>query len=515
MVNSNDIQIKSLSQNVIRVLAVSPDPGFAEFLRNGLRQSEAVYQIEEFPHIREVMKTISRARTDLILWDCSKPRKDDFDQLVELRASVPAIPVVVVFDETNEFMAMDALKKGVQDCLQKDAWDWRQVSRILRYAVERRRADCQFQMSEHIYRTIFENSAVAIMVADDQGRVISWNKFSENLLGMTAEDLALRSVESLYPEEEWQRLRSLNTRQMGMEHHLETKMRKNTGEMIDIDISITAMKELDGTVSGSIAVIQDITERKKAEQDLKRSNEELRSANLQLIQAEKMESVGRLAAGVAHEVKNPLATIKMGVDFLIKKFAHTDANVHLILNEMNDAVYRANTVVRGLLDFSATKELNLKLVRINSIVDLSLLLVRHDLDSKQIKVIRDFATDIPPFDLDVNKIQQVFINVFLNAIYAMQPEGTLAVRTYFKKLDPKNAVIFADIEDTGTGIPEDKLLRVFDPYFTTKPQGEGTGLGLTVSQKIMELHHGTIKIGNRREGGARVSLIFKMPGAAS
>ncbi len=102
MVNSKDIHIKSLSQNVIRVLVVSPDPGFAEFMRNGLREREAVYQIEEFPHIREVLRTISRSRTDLILWDCSKTRKDDFDQMVELRASVPAIPIVIVLDEANE-----------------------------------------------------------------------------------------------------------------------------------------------------------------------------------------------------------------------------------------------------------------------------------------------------------------------------------------------------------------------------------------------------------------------------
>lgn len=512
MVNRRYIEKKANLACAIRTFAVSRNPAFADFLKEGLSADGSVYDVENFSDIADVFKTINRSRAELILWDCSNIPKDEFARIAELRACVPATSIVIVLEGPDDAVAMDALRRGAQDCICKSDWNWAQASRTLRYAVERRRADCQFQMNEHIYRTIFENSAVAIMVADNQGRIISWNKFSENLLGMNSEEMELLPVEKLYPAEEWQRIRLDNARQKGMEHHLETKMTKKGGGVIDIDISLTVMKELDGSISGSVAVIQDITERKKAENELKRSNDELRSTQLQLIQAEKLESVGRLAAGVAHEVKNPLATIKMGVDFLAKKLDAQEGNVKLILREINDAVHRANTVVRGLLDFSSTKELNLKLVHINSIVDLSLLLVRHDLDSNNIKVVREFGKDIPPFELDVNKIQQVFINLFINAIYEMRHGGALTIRTHVKRLDERNSLIFADVEDTGPGIPEDKLFRVFDPYFTTKPQGEGTGLGLTVSQKIMELHHGVVKVANRLEGGARVTLIFKIPG---
>ncbi len=367
-----------------------------------------------------------------------------------------------------------------------------------------------FQINEHIYRTVFENSAVAIMVADAGERIVSWNKLSEDLLGMSTEDLTLRPVRTLYPEEEWRRIRGGNIRRKGIRHHLETKMVKKDGSLVDVDISLTEVREADGNVSGSIAVIRDITEHKHAEEKLKRSNEELKNMQLQLIQAEKMESVGRLTAGVAHEVKNPLATIKMGIDYLAKRFGKVDSGTLLILREMNEAVQRANTTVRGLLDFSSNKELNLKLVHINSIVDLSLLLVRHDLDSKQVKVLKEYGKDIPPFGLDINKIEQVFINIFINAVYAMPPGGALTIRTFSKKLDSKNAIVVTEIEDDGPGIPQDKLPRVFDPYFTTKPQGEGSGLGLTVSQKIMELHRGVIKIANRKEGGVKASLIFNV-----
>ena len=243
-------------------------------------------------------------------------------------------------------------------------------------------------------------------------------------------------------------------------------------------------------------------ERKRAE------NEELKSTKLQLIQAEKMESVGRLAAGVAHEVKNPLATIKMGVDYLEKR-SNGDQNSRIILHEIDEAVRRANTVIRGLLDFSVTKELNVKVMNLGSIVDLSLILVRHDLDQKHIRVTTEIPADLPPVELDINKTEQVLINVFTNAAYAMGAEGEIAIRAQAKH---ENSGLWVDvqIDDTGGGIPEESLAKLFDPFYTTKPAGDGSGLGLTVCQKIMELHGGTITIANRPDKkGARVTLRFR------
>jgi PAS domain S-box-containing protein len=165
----------------------------------------------------------------------------------------------------DEETAIKAVQTGVQDYLIKGKVDSNLLMRAVSYAIERKKTERQLQAAEERYRTIFENSAVAIMMADEEGRLLSWNKFTEYLLGMDKEDLHLRHVKSLYPEEEWQKIRSLNVRQKGMENQLETKMVKKNGEVIDVDISISVLKDSDGNPTGSIGVIQDITERKRAE----------------------------------------------------------------------------------------------------------------------------------------------------------------------------------------------------------------------------------------------------------
>jgi len=263
---------------------------------------------------------------------------------------------------------------------------------------------------------------------------------------------------------------------------------------------------------------------KTALSDLGKSHEQLKATQLQLIQAEKLESVGRLAAGVAHEVKNPLAIILQWLHYLSKHLATDNANIAMALQDMDKAVKRADSVVRGLLDFSAPSELRLNTEELNSVVEQSLLLVRHELDKYHVNEVRELSEHLLPVRLDRNKIEQVFVNIFLNAIQAMPEGGTLAVKTYTKQLTVVDrnlgsrkadqfrigeTVVMTEIEDTGTGIPGNQLSEVFDPFFTTKSTGKGTGLGLTVTKKIIDLHGGTITIGNRNEGGIRVTIMFK------
>ncbi|MGB7582658.1 MAG: PAS domain S-box protein, partial [Sedimentisphaerales bacterium] len=134
---------------------------------------------------------------------------------------------------------------------------------------ERRQAERALQIAEERYRTIFENSAVAIMMADDQEQLISWNKFTEQLLGMTKDDLYLKPVQSLYPEDAWDKIRTHEVRQKGIQQHIETQMLKKNGEVIEVDVSLSILKDPDGRITGSIGVIRDITERKEADKKIK------------------------------------------------------------------------------------------------------------------------------------------------------------------------------------------------------------------------------------------------------
>ncbi len=274
-------------------------------------------------------------------------------------------------------------------------------------------------------------------------------------------------------------------------------------------------------------------ERKQAEEQLKktlldltRAHEELKTAQAQLVEVEKMETVGRLAAGVAHEVKNPLAIIRMGVDYAMGQLKGHDGDLTQVLTDVNGAIQRATNIVNGLLDLSAAQELSVKPSDPHVLLEQCLSMLRHATSTAHVQVVRDFAEKLPPLKIDPQKMEQVFLNIMLNAIHAMSDGGTLTVRTYSKRLkvgdvnrDPGSrsgirlrsgdTAVIIEVDDTGTGIPEDKLAKVFDPFFTTKPTGKGTGLGLTVSRRIVNMHGGTMRIQNRPEGGARATVLLK------
>ncbi len=295
-----------------------------------------------------------------------------------------------------------------------------------------------------------------------------------------------------------------------------------------------------GRLTSYDGVVADITERKEAELqvlsanarlrelvgELTRSHEDLKNAQLELIDAAKMQSVGGLAAGVAHEVKNPLAILVLGLDYLNKHSSAAGHDISPILHEMEVAVERANTVVTGLLDFAAASTLELTENDLNAIVENSLKHVRHLLIQGRVEVVRKLGANLPAAVLDARKMEQAFINLFSNACHAMPHGGGLTVETSLHmlganevqrdagsrtglRLSPGDPVLRVEIRDSGTGIPTDKLARIFDPFFTTKPTGQGTGLGLSVTRSIVQLHGGFIDIFNRAGGGVTVTVTLR------
>ena len=287
---------------------------------------------------------------------------------------------------------------------------------------------------------------------------------------------------------------------------------------------------------GVATIARDVTEaqiaREQLEQvnaDLFRSREELlqameqlRTVQLELIEAEKMKLVGRLAAGVAHEVKNPLAIIRMGADYMARQ-QFDDKNMPIIIQEIRDAVERADNVVRGLLDFSAPKRLQLEPSDLNALVRHALLLIRGELAGNKFIVTECLDPNLPLVRMDAMKFEQVLVNVFTNAVHAMEGGGELTIRTSAHQITgvgenigelgtfrPGDRVAVVEVLDTGHGVPEAELGKVFEPFFTKKPTGKGTGLGLTVTKSIIDLHAGAIDIRNRPEGGACVTIQLRV-----
>lgn len=279
-----------------------------------------------------------------------------------------------------------------------------------------------------------------------------------------------------------------------------------------------------GEPSGIIRAMRNAIERNQIQARLLEAQTSLRSAEAALIQAEKMESVGRLAAGVAHEVKNPLSILQMGIDALARLPANRDEMPAGILQDMSDAINRARGIINGLLNFSQpTQPGGAERVELGHLMEEALRMVAHELRSKHITVERDFEAKTPLLLLERSSILQVFVNLYLNACQAMDPGGTLRLSLHTHRFDAVGEgvgrratdqfrlgqqVVIATVADSGPGISTEALPKIFDPFFTTKAQGEGTGLGLFVCRNIVSLHGGRIVLENGASGGAVATLTF-------
>jgi signal transduction histidine kinase len=262
--------------------------------------------------------------------------------------------------------------------------------------------------------------------------------------------------------------------------------------------------------------------RKKMEEQCQRSRDQLEAiaqerahellrANTypQPAQLEKMEEIGELVNNVAHEVKNPLAIILQGVEYLKEKLKSNDESIVLILRFMGDAIIRADKVIVGLMDFANLSRFDMQANNLNAVMEKALLKIKVDLDRHQIQVVKNLREDLPLARIDKKRIEQVFVNVLMNAVQAMPEGGVLFVKTYPLEVQGGRKAAFVQIEDTGPGISKEISQRIFSPFLTTKREKGSRGLGLAVSRYIIQMHGGTIDIKNRKESpGASVRVVL-------
>lgn len=243
-----------------------------------------------------------------------------------------------------------------------------------------------------------------------------------------------------------------------------------------------------GEVIKVVHYVKDITEKRNLEEQMR--------------VAEKLAAIGQLSAGIAHEINNPLGGIRLCFNNLINTEMDEKTKA-LHVEVINSGLSRIQDIVRQLLDFSKQTDLVLAPISVNVLVEDSLVLTEYLIKKKGIKVIKMLSHDIPEIMVDRNKMEQVFLNIILNAIQAMGSGGLLTIETIHD-----NGRCIISFSDTGDGIPNDVLPRIFEPFFTTKPIGEGTGLGLSVSKSIVEQHNGSIDV-ETSDNGTR--FIVELP----
>lgn len=294
-------------------------------------------------------------------------------------------------------------------------------------------------------------------------------------------------------------------RQDGQVQAYLVRLRRVDGSPIWVEITASADSLASGRGLRVEAVMRDVTERKKL-------HEQTRDVYQQLLQAEKLASLGQTMSGVAHELNNPLATILACAERLAAR--ELDERTRRDLDAIHNAADRAARIVRNLQTFARKRHTTRTTVDLNQVVKETIALRAHEQRAANVRIIDGLAAGLPPVFVDPHQIQQILLNLIINAEQAMlaaHGRGTLVLRTW---QDPERDAVMLEVSDDGPGVPEDIQARVFDPFFTTKSVGKGTGLGLTVAYAIAQEHGGRLSLKSDGQRGAAFLLELPIGGAS-
>lgn len=327
---------------------------------------------------------------------------------------------------------------------------------------------------------IIESAPAGIVTVDSSLKVKYWNKEMEELTGISRDSAFYSGISGLLP---W------ISQEIFFPPDQQREITIQTPALQVFKVNISPFKDPSG---GFVVILEDITEKKRMEE--------------QLLQTSKLASIGKLTAGISHEIGNPLASISSLVQELRSIEISTGEGIRFTeesLKTINSHIERIVKIVRSLGDFARTSSAERTASSISEILDRTINLVKYDKRFRNIQLKTDIA-DIPPMSVNADKIQQVFLNLMLNAVDAMPEGGSLSIS--MKRADGSAEVVFSD---TGTGIDEALIDRIFDPFFTTKPPGKGTGLGLSICYGIIKEHNGTISVKSRK--GKGTTFMIRIP----
>jgi PAS domain S-box-containing protein len=342
----------------------------------------------------------------------------------------------------------------------------------------------EIEETKQYLENLLENANDVIYTLDTDQRFTYVNS-KVSVWGYRKEDLIGRPYLSLLSRRHRGR-RLKNTLDIGAKQVYEVEVVTRLGEPRAAMISVSPLQGAEGEILGVLGIARDMTETKKLEQQIRNS--------------EKLASVGKLAAGVAHEINNPLGGI-LNCLYNLRKGTLSPMRQEEYWASMEHGVRRVQKIVRQLLDFSQQHEPEFSPADINRIVDQVLVLTTHLFAPNRIRLETELGRDLPSIMVDRHMIEQVLMNLILNAVQAMKNGGVLTIRTSVAE-----GVCHVEVRDTGSGIPPAVLPRVFDPFFTTKGEGEGTGLGLSVNLGIVERHGGKILVESEVGKGTTFTL---------
>jgi PAS domain S-box-containing protein len=351
----------------------------------------------------------------------------------------------------------------------------------------------EFERLKEFNENIVESINVGILALDLEDRIESWNAQMEAMYAVSRAEALGQPLSSVFPPEFIAAIEGFRA-EPGVHHLYKFPLTTRAGEQRIANIAIAPLLSRDFVAVGRIILVDDITERVSLEN--------------QLAQADKLSSIGLLAAGVAHEINTPLAVIS-SYSQLLSKQMRGDGRLGPLLEKITQQSFRASEIANGLLNFSRTSTTEFRETNLNQVIRDTISLLEHQFKTAQVTLDVDLAEDLPPIHGNPGKLQQVFLNLLLNAKEAMHGGGRLRIATLV------NGHVEAIISDSGSGIAPEHLKRIYDPFFTTKTtpkpgERRGTGLGLSVSYGIIQEHAGKISVESAVGAGTTFHVEFPL-----
>jgi len=511
-----------------RILVIEDDRTWLALVAHLFRTREPGSECLTAADLASALPMLAAPGPDLVLLDLNLPDSRGLETLRRVRRANPSASVVVMTADTDEDLAMECLRSGAQDHFVKGAWDAPTLLRVARYSRERMATERRLRRSEELFQAISENMMDILAIVDGQGRRTFTSPSYARVLGYGPGERYPFLEEAVHPEDlpgVAGALKDLITR--GTLPVLEFRLRHRDGSYRVLEARAARFGGADG--HQGLVVARDVTERRLAEQ-------ERAALEVSLRQAQKLESVGQLASGIAHEINTPIQFVNLNLTLLKKAFiqltglldlyrealgpdprlkaaeeeadlAYLCAELPKVLQDSLDGVQRVARIVRAMKEFTHPGAKDPTLLDVNRLAGSAATIAANEWKYVA-NLDLDLEEGLPPVRGHAAELSQVFLNLIVNAAHAIGTRGGMGTITVSTRR--REGLVEIRVRDTGTGIPPEVQAKVFEPFFTTKGVGKGTGQGLTICyQNIVNLHGG--KIFFETEPGVGTTFVIQLP----
>ncbi|HYK39107.1 MAG TPA: ATP-binding protein, partial [Candidatus Eremiobacteraceae bacterium] len=498
-----------MQSHVYQILFVTESSSNDQRVTSLLQDAEdyvfSVRKMVPSPHIAAHM---SFCKWDAVIWDLSNPTKDDLDALKSVCSGSNSFPVIALISEERKQIGRQAIDLGASEYFPTNQLSKELLQRGLRYAIERSKEKISVRQIEQRFSDLFENTNDILFTLDLEGRVTSVNKAAEDILGWSRTDALQINIKSLVAPEYVAVCTEMMRRILNEEplQHFEIGLIDKHGRKVLLEASARLIR-LDGKKSGVQGIARDVTERRHLENAVH--------------QSQKLEAIGRLSGGLAHDFNNLLCVISGHSELLAEQFQSNGTALRSIM-QIRKATDSAASLTRQLLAFSRRQVIHPQILDLNSIVAETEKLLGRLIDENI-----EFYTALDPtlgrVRVDPVQMEQVILNLVLNARDSMPQGGKLTIGTSNIELEdahqskrsmiPAGQYVLLSITDTGSGMNEETQSRIFEPFYTTKEFGKGTGLGLATVYGIVKQSGGYIWVYS--EEGRGTTFKIYLPRAIS